>query len=249
MALPILAAAGPIAAGAGMGGASAGGGLLASMGAWGPALGGLLGGGLSGIGSAISGAGGQASARAQMAFQERMYRHRYRYTMQDLRKAGLNPILAGEVGGGSAPSGAGYTIPNPLESMGNSAKSALFDMANYSLITSQARESAARARAADASARDVTASAVIKEAAGPRAKVREKVEGDLWKSVGDFWDRLKGMQIFKGATRNSAKDPSQPSFGNVESGSSQYPPRKSFLEEFREGDWRPLRDEPGYPWR
>lgn len=38
-------------------------------------------------------------------FAERMYRHRYEYTMEDMRRAGLNPILAYVQGAGSTPSG------------------------------------------------------------------------------------------------------------------------------------------------
>lgn len=53
-------------------------------------------------------------AREQMAFQERMARHSYRYAMSDMRKAGLNPILAYQRGGATTPSGAGITQVNEL---------------------------------------------------------------------------------------------------------------------------------------
>ena len=43
----------------------------------------------------------------QFDFAERMYKHRYRYQMRDLRKAGLNPMLAYTQGPGPAPAGAG----------------------------------------------------------------------------------------------------------------------------------------------
>lgn len=56
-----------------------------------------------------------AQADKQMAFQERMYRHRHQYEVEDLKAAGLNPILsAGAIGGGS-PSGAMASLRDPGE--------------------------------------------------------------------------------------------------------------------------------------
>jgi hypothetical protein len=52
-----------------------------------------------------------ASAR-QMAFQERMSNTAYQRTMNDMRKAGLNPILAAKVGGATTPSGSTYQPEN-----------------------------------------------------------------------------------------------------------------------------------------
>ncbi|AYQ58817.1 DNA pilot protein [Termite gut associated microvirus 1] len=58
-----------------------------------------------------------ASAREQMAFQERMFRNRHTYEVEDLKRAGLNPILSAH-SGGSTPSGA---MVGGMENVGESA--------------------------------------------------------------------------------------------------------------------------------
>ena len=74
------------------------------------------------FGSALSAGGGiiGSAVTAKIAkdnrkFQERMFRNRYQYSVQDLRAAGLNPILAAQgLGGGGVPSGSTAQIQNPL---------------------------------------------------------------------------------------------------------------------------------------
>lgn len=51
-------------------------------------------------------------AREQMAFQERMSNTSYQRATEDMRKAGINPMLAIDKGGASTPAGAAPTMQN-----------------------------------------------------------------------------------------------------------------------------------------
>ena len=66
---------------------------------------------LSSRGQSAANAQNLAIAREQMAFQERMYKNRHTYEVDDLRRAGLNPILSA---GGSPP-----TVPGAQATMVN----------------------------------------------------------------------------------------------------------------------------------
>lgn len=63
-------------------------------------------------GSAVSGLFSSHSASQQMNFQERMSGTAHRREVEDLKAAGLNPILSAKYGGASTPQGAGYQVPD-----------------------------------------------------------------------------------------------------------------------------------------
>jgi len=69
----------------------------------------LIGAGASFLGGERRNTAQVASAKDQMKFQERMSNTAHQRQMADLKKAGLNPILAAKYGGASAPGGA---MPN-----------------------------------------------------------------------------------------------------------------------------------------
>lgn len=66
-------------------------------------------------GSLLSNAVGMYEAHKNRQFQKHMFKNRHQYEVEDLRKAGLNPILSATGGTPGAPSGAMYSPTNPLQ--------------------------------------------------------------------------------------------------------------------------------------
>lgn len=64
------------------------------------------------LGGLFQNSAASSAADKQMAFQERSARHSYQWAMEDMRKAGLNPILAYKQGGAGTLSGSSYTPQN-----------------------------------------------------------------------------------------------------------------------------------------
>jgi hypothetical protein len=83
----------------------------------GPAVGTATGGWLGPVmGSVISGAFGTRQARQQSQFQERMSGSAHQREVEDLRAAGLNPILSGTGGAGASTPAGAMTGVDPVSS-------------------------------------------------------------------------------------------------------------------------------------
>lgn len=91
---------------------------------WASIAGGILGGATDFFSQRYSAKHSAHEAEINRLFQERMSNTAYQRGMKDMKKAGLNPMLAFQKGGASAPSGAMGKIPD-MKISGSAVQSAL----------------------------------------------------------------------------------------------------------------------------
>lgn len=125
------------------------------------------------------------AAQKQMDFQERMSNTAYQRGMTDMRKAGLNPMLAFMKGGASVPDGAKYEAGNEMASMAdglshvNLNQNELLEASTAKTVAdaekSKAEADLASAQAAEARARTPTYEESIKLTRAQVEEIKEKI--------------------------------------------------------------------------
>lgn len=120
----------------------------------------------------------------QMAFQERMRDSQYQAAVADLKKAGLNPMLAYSQGGAASPSGASAvgqqaTLRNPTEGLANSAAAIANIKADLALKDTQATKNVADTNVAEQNAKytdALTASEIMRMPGIPESIKKTQAE-------------------------------------------------------------------------
>jgi hypothetical protein len=93
-----------------------------------------------------------AEAQKNRDFQERMYRYRHTYEVEDLLRAGLNPVLSAKYGGGNVPTGAQATFNNPKGHYAETAIATARNLKELTLIESAISKNKADANRSNAEA-------------------------------------------------------------------------------------------------
>lgn len=135
--------------------------------------------GASLLGSILANRSNSAIAQKQMDFQERMSNTSYQRRMEDLTKAGINPMFAINSGGASAPAGAGYQSQDIAQNAVSSALQYKISKAQIDNLNSDTSKNLAEKRVFENQSKSLNLDSVLKEYSVSKAR-REAGYDENW---------------------------------------------------------------------
>lgn len=160
---------------------------------------------ISGMGQHSANRANVKLAREQMAFQERMSSTAYQRSVQDMQKAGLNPLYWLKGGGASTPGGSAPEMKNVMEGVRGSTARALEARINAATVKNlEVQNSQILSQTAFniASAREVDARAQLLSAKMPGAE-RDKFINEF---INEVLTGNVGVNVTKGRSPDKPGD-------------------------------------------
>lgn len=132
----------------------------------------VIGGGLSFLGGQSANRMAADESQANRDFQERMSNTAHQRQVEDLRKAGLNPILSAQYGGASSPSGSMASFSNPVPgSLGSDLTSAhRLDSVEKSMAKAEIANKEVQNKNLNESTKNIAADTMVKLGMLPKVK-------------------------------------------------------------------------------
>jgi len=169
-------------------------------------------GALNYIGQKSTNVANAQQAQAQMDFQNQQSSTSYQRGVEDMKKAGLNPMLAYSQGGAASGGGAQATMGNELGAGANSALSTAQTVQQMKLVSEQVEQTRAQTNYTDAQSRQADAQ-TLNLTANTKNLGLEGITKEIYNRYGEDIHRT-GIRLGNSAARlNELRQPQQEMLG------------------------------------